>query len=54
MRWVNYAIGINMTPLILRQHPIGIVESILQTAGFRLTRVADAYLCYDSADTYSQ
>lgn len=31
----------------------GVVENILQTAGFRLTRAADAHLCCGSAGTYS-
>ncbi|PKM35982.1 MAG: glycolate oxidase iron-sulfur subunit [Gammaproteobacteria bacterium HGW-Gammaproteobacteria-10] len=31
----------------------GIVENILKTAGFRLTRVADTYLCCGSAGAYS-
>ena len=31
----------------------GVVESILQRAGFELTAVADAHLCCGSAGTYS-
>jgi glycolate oxidase iron-sulfur subunit len=31
----------------------GVVESILETAGFTLTRVADSHLCCGSAGTYS-
>ncbi|MGD7035244.1 glycolate oxidase subunit GlcF [Methylotuvimicrobium buryatense] len=31
----------------------GVVENILKTAGFRLTRIAEAHLCCGSAGTYS-
>jgi glycolate oxidase iron-sulfur subunit len=31
----------------------GVIESILQTAGFRLTRVGDTHLCCGSAGAYS-